>query len=67
MDATGFHALEMIFDMCKHKGITVIFSKVQEQPYQIMQKYKFIEKAGSDNFVENIDEAISKAVDVINK
>lgn len=67
MDATGYHALEMILDMCKSRGMTVIFSKVQEQPYHLMEKYRFIEKVGKENFFENIDIAISRAVDITKK
>lgn len=66
MDATGFHALEIIFDMCKKHKITVIFVNVQEQPYEMMKKYRFVERAGVDNFFDNIDLAMEKGVNIIN-
>ena len=65
MDATGFHALEIIYNMCKNRKIKLIFSNMQEQPYKILLKYNFIEKVGEENFCETIDEAVETAAEYI--
>jgi SulP family sulfate permease len=65
MDATAFHALEIIQEMCKHRKMSLIFSKVQEQPMKMMEKYGFVEKIGTDNFCDNIDFAMDKAAEYI--
>lgn len=65
MDATGFHALEIIYNMCKNRKIKLIFSNIQEQPYKILLKYNFIDKIGEENFCETIDEAVETAAEYI--
>lgn len=66
MDATGFHALEMIYDTCKRMNIRMIVSEVQKQPMSIMEKALFTEQIGSENIVQSIDEAMEKAAESIN-
>ncbi len=66
MDATGFHALEIIYNICKNRKVKLIFSNMQEQPYEILKKYRFIEKIGEDSFCETIDEAVELAAEYIN-
>lgn len=41
--------------------MTLILSHVNEQPMKVMEKAGFIEKAGRENFCENIDKALDRA------
>jgi len=65
MDITGMHALEEAYDTCKAKGITLILSHVNEQPYRVMEKDGFIEKIGKDNICANIDLALKRAEELM--
>lgn len=61
MDATAFHSLEMLYDMCKKNHTKLLFLQVQEQPLGVLEKYGFIDKLGSDRICISIEEAIDKA------
>ena len=59
IDASAMRKLRELVDRARKKNITIIFSHVNEQPLRVMEKDKFIEYAGSENFRENIMEAIA--------
>lgn len=61
LDITALNALENLWRRCKNKGITVIFSHVNEQPMKMMEKAGFIEKVGAENFCANITAALDRA------
>ena len=61
IDATAMKSLEDLCDKCRAKGITVIFSHVNEQPMQSIKKAGLFEKIGADNFKEQNDDALSYA------
>lgn len=61
IDTDGIHGLKKLLDKCSKKGVTVIFSHVNEQPLKAMKKSGLYEIAGEKNFCANIDEAISRA------
>lgn len=61
LDATAMHALEELYDRCAKKGVTVIFSHVNEQPLNTLTKAGFVERAGEENFCEHIDDALARA------
>ena len=61
LDATAMHALEGLYDRCEKKGVTVIFSHVNEQPMNTLTKAGFVERAGEENFCEHIDDALARA------
>ncbi len=65
IDATALKALEELQDQCTKRGITVVYSHVNEQPMQIMQKAGFIEKVGAENFKPNIDAALDWAEQIV--
>lgn len=60
LDATAMHSLEELYDKLSKKHIAVVFSHVNEQPMHVMQKAGFVEKVGSENFCEHIDEALER-------
>ena len=61
IDATAMHNLEKLYEDCQKKGIQLIFSHVNEQPWRVMKKNGFIEKVGADNFCAHIDDALKRA------
>ena len=58
---TAMHNLEKLYEDCQKKGIQLIFSHVNEQPWHVMEKDGFIEKVGADNFCSHIDDALKRA------
>ena len=65
LDATAMHSLESFYDRCRTKGIQLVFSHVNEQPLNTMQKDGFVEKVGEDNFRPHIDDAIEWAKNLL--
>ncbi len=61
MDATAMHALEELYQRCENKGVTVIFSHVNEQPMNTFAKAGLVERVGQDNFCAHIDDALARA------
>lgn len=61
MDATGFHALEMLYSLCKKHHTQLIMLNLQEQPINALEKYGFVKTLGKENFCSNVDAAIERA------
>ena len=61
LDITAIRALENLLTMCRKKEVTLVFSHVLKQPYDVMKKSKFVEKIGEENFCPNIDAALEHA------
>jgi SulP family sulfate permease len=66
IDATGYHALEMLYDLCKKHHTQLIMLSLQEQPISVLEKYGFVNVLGKENFCSNIDEAIERANSLLN-
>ena len=66
IDASALRAIEGVYDYCQKRGITLLFSHVNEQPLAAMQKANFYEKVGQEHFLENIDEALEYAEKLAN-
>ena len=64
IDATAMHNLEQLAVDCKKKNIHMIFSHVNAQPMNVMQKAGFVEKIGEENFCAHIDDALKRAQDL---
>ncbi len=60
MDATGYHELETLYDICKDQQRDLIILEAKEQPFQVLQSYGFVDRLGSENFCNNIEEAIER-------
>lgn len=65
LDITAMNALENLYNICHEKGITVIFSHINEQPLKVMKKSGFIDLVGVENFTKNINDALNRANEVI--
>ena len=65
IDSTAMNALQDLICVCESKGITVVFSHVNEQPMKVMQKTGFVEVVGEENFCPNISAALKRAEEII--
>jgi SulP family sulfate permease len=61
MDATGLNALESIVERMRHRGGTVIFSGIHQQPLQLLRKAGFMEVIGRENFFATFDDSLGRA------
>lgn len=67
IDSTAMNALQDLISVCESKGITVVFSHVNEQPMKVMQKSGFAELVGEENFCPNISAALKRAEEIVEK
>jgi len=64
LDISALRALKGLYKECKAKGVTVLFSHVNEQPLAVMKKAGFYDEVGADCFIDNIDTALVKATEL---
>ncbi len=64
IDATAMHSLEQLYDKCKKNNIQLVFSHVNEQPMNTMEKDGFVDLVGRENFKPHIDEALKRAAEI---
>ena len=62
MDISGLDALEETLAICQKRGMTLLLSHVNAQPYRVLEKSGFIQTIGPDNICESTDQALEKAV-----
>ena len=65
LDSTAMNALTALTKTCESKGVTVVFSHVNEQPMKAMKKAGFVALAGEENFCPNITSALERAEEII--
>ena len=65
LDSTAMNALIALTKTCESKGVTVVFSHVNEQPMKVMKKAGFVALAGEENFCPNITAALERAEEII--
>lgn len=65
IDATALHSLELLYEDCKKKKITLILSHTNEQPMHMMEKAGFDQKIGREHFCKHIDDALEKAAKIV--
>ena len=65
IDATALRNLEILFDDCKNRGVTLVMSHVNEQPMKVIQKSGFDKKVGEENFCPHIDNALARAQEIV--
>ena len=61
MDATAYHSMEMLLDICTTHNTKLIILKIQEQPLRMLKKYGFVDTLGEKNFCDTVDDAIKRA------
>ena len=64
IDSTAMNALFNLTKVCENKGITLVFSHVNEQPMKVMEKAGFVELVGRENFCPNISAALAHAEEI---
>ncbi len=64
LDATAMHALEGLADRCEKRNIQLVFSHVNSQPMNTMEKDDFVKKIGAENFCSHIDDALKRAAEL---
>lgn len=65
LDSTALNALQNLTKVCESKGITPVFSHVNEQPMKVMVKSGFVDLVGKENFCPNIRAALDHAEKII--
>ena len=61
IDASGLHALEEFFELCKVNGTTLVLSGVNEKIKMKMRRFGFDITIGAKNITDNIDMALLRA------
>ena len=64
IDATAMHALELLWEKCQKKNVTLIFSHVNEQPMSAMKKSGLYDKVSAENFCAHIDDALERGAEL---
>lgn len=67
LDAGGLRALEQCKTACDRKGITIVLSGIHTQPFMLCEKTGMTEKIGRENIFDNINAALERAKEIINK
>ncbi len=66
IDSTAMRNLEILYEDCRNRGVQLIMSHVNEQPMKVIHKSGFYELLGEKNFCKHIDDALSRAQDIVN-
>ena len=64
VDISAIKNFEIMLNACKHRGIPLIFSHVNEEPLNVIKKAGLYEKIGAEFFRNNIDEALDFAAEI---
>ena len=65
IDTTAMQSLESHVDKCKEQNVSVVFSHVNDQPRQVMEKDGLVAKVGAENFCPHIDAALARASKIL--
>ena len=64
IDATAMHSLEQLYERCKKNNVQLVFSHVNEQPMNTMEKDGFVDLVGRENFQPHINDALKRAAEI---
>ena len=67
IDSTGIHNLESLCRMSQKEKITIVLSGVNEKVHTVLEKSGFYELLGQENICPNINVALERAQQLINK
>ncbi len=67
LDFSAIRSLRSIYESFNKKGITLVLSHVNPQPLKALKKSGFYDEIGAENFALNIDDALSKARDIVSQ
>jgi sulfate permease, SulP family len=61
IDASALHSLEVAVEKMQRDGVRILLTAVQPQPMKMLFESGLVDHLGLDNFCANIDEALSRA------
>ena len=67
LDAGGVQALEQCKAACDRKGVQIVISGIHTQPYILFEKTGMVDKIGRDNIFDNIEGAMNRAKELVEK
>ncbi len=67
IDSTGLHVLEEVLHDSRKEGTEIVFSGVHAQPLIAFENSGLLKKIGDENIHSNIDEALDRAKEILNK
>ncbi len=67
VDASGMHALKEFYDNCRKKNTVLLLSGVHKKTQEDLEEFGFIRLVGRHHIFPRIDEALSKAADLVSR
>jgi SulP family sulfate permease len=67
LDASGMKNLFAILKSCQKSERILLISHANEQPMRVMRHAGFVAAVGEENFLPNIDEALTRAEELCAK
>ena len=67
IDSTGIHNLTNLCVMSQKENIHIILSGVNDKVHKVLERSGFYELLGEDNICSNINEAVAKAWESVEK
>lgn len=65
MDISALKLFSQFIKQCQNDNITILISHICKQPFNAMEKANLVTLIGEDNFLENINDAIKKAKELL--
>jgi len=65
IDATAVNSLEALYYKCKKRGVTLVLSGVQRQPWRTLRRLGMDKLIGPENIVDHVTLALVRAREVI--
>jgi SulP family sulfate permease len=64
LDSTGVHALELVHQNCRRRGVTLILSGVHVQPTIALFQNGLAERIGEENLFPDFESALARAREI---
>lgn len=65
LDAGGIQALEQCKAACDRKGVTIVISGINTQPYILLERTGMADRIGRENIFDNIESAMNRAKEIV--
>jgi SulP family sulfate permease len=67
MDSTGLHNLESLYRLSRKDNVQLVLSGVNDKVKTMLDKSKFADKVGKENICSNINEALERTQEILDK
>ena len=67
LDISAMRSLNALRKLCEDRGIALLFSHINSQPLSVMRRSKFFGEDESEFVLSNIDDALTKASEILSK